>query len=53
MKDVENKGSWVSRIAALQDAKTYAELNWDGSFEEYGRALDKLDRAVENYQKLQ
>ncbi len=34
MKDAE-KGSWVSRIAALQDAKTYAELNWEGSFEEY------------------
>ena len=34
MKDAE-KGSWVSRIAALQDAKTYAELNWEGSFEDY------------------
>ncbi|QRN99615.1 serine protein kinase [Archangium violaceum] len=37
MKDVENKASssWVARIAALQDAKTYAELHWEGSFEEY------------------
>ncbi|WP_426754290.1 PrkA family serine protein kinase [Myxococcus sp. Y35] len=34
MKDAE-KGSWVSKIAALQDAKTYAELNWEGSFEDY------------------
>jgi len=34
MKDAE-KGSWVSRIAALQDAKTYAELTWEGSFEDY------------------
>ncbi|MBU8896033.1 serine protein kinase [Corallococcus sp. H22C18031201] len=34
MKDAE-KVSWVSRIAALQDIKTYAELNWEGSFEDY------------------
>ncbi|GMT97206.1 serine protein kinase [Corallococcus caeni] len=34
MKDAE-KGSWVSRIAAFQDVKTYAELNWEGSFEDY------------------
>jgi len=34
MKDAE-KVSWVSRIAALQDAKTYAELTWEGSFEDY------------------
>src|SRR4051795_7267487 len=27
--------SWVARIAALQDAKVYAELNWEGSFEDY------------------
>lgn len=30
----------------LEDAR-------DGSFEEYGRALDALDRAVEDYQRLQ
>ena len=35
MKDVESKGSWIARIAALQDAKTYAELHWEGSFEDY------------------
>ncbi|MBM7114076.1 PrkA family serine protein kinase [Archangium primigenium] len=35
MKDLENKGSWVAKIAALQDAKTYAELHWEGSFEDY------------------
>ncbi|QSQ23805.1 serine protein kinase [Pyxidicoccus parkwayensis] len=34
MKDAE-KVSWVSRIAALQDAKTYAELTWEGAFEDY------------------
>ncbi|HYV48617.1 MAG TPA: serine protein kinase [Myxococcaceae bacterium] len=27
--------SLVAKIAALQDAKTYAELNWEGSFEDY------------------
>jgi len=26
---------WVQKIAALQDAKTYAELNWEGSLEDY------------------
>src|SRR3954449_11137726 len=29
------QSSWVSRIAALQDTRTYAELNWEGSFEDY------------------
>src|SRR6266498_2332399 len=29
------KTSWVAKIAALQDPKTYAELNWEGSFEDY------------------
>src|SRR5277367_2920988 len=27
--------SWVSRIATLQDSKSYAELTWEGSFEDY------------------
>jgi serine protein kinase len=31
----QSAGAWVSKIAAMQDAKTYAELNWDGSFEDY------------------
>src|SRR3954469_8600345 len=37
MKDGNRTTSstWVSKIAALQDPKTYAELNWEGSFEEY------------------
>jgi serine protein kinase len=33
MKDVKN--SWVAKIASLQDSKTYAELNWEGSYEDY------------------
>ena len=31
----EAKTTWVSKIVALQDAKTYAELNWEGGFEDY------------------
>ncbi len=27
--------SWVSRIATLQDSRTYAELTWEGGFEDY------------------
>src|SRR6266849_3186161 len=27
--------SWVTKIAAMQDPKSYAELNWEGSFEDY------------------
>src|SRR6476659_4439880 len=29
------QGSWVERIAKLQDSKQYAELHWEGSFEDY------------------
>ena len=29
------QGSWVERIAKLQDSKQYAELHWEGGFEEY------------------
>ncbi|HVE82365.1 MAG TPA: serine protein kinase, partial [Myxococcales bacterium] len=36
MKDTAGTSSnWVAKIAAFQDAKTYAELNWEGSFEDY------------------
>src|ERR1700738_4737111 len=27
--------SWGTKIAAMQDPKSYAELNWEGSFEDY------------------
>ena len=40
-------------LKEIDDALRGIEGARDGSFEEYGRALDKLDRAVENYQKLQ
>ena len=29
------QGSWINRIAKHQDSRQYAELNWEGSFEEY------------------
>src|SRR3954463_5082149 len=35
MNTVGTSSSLVAKIAALQDAKTYAELNWEGSFEDY------------------
>ena len=38
------------RVGAINDALRELEKARDGSFEEYGRALDRLDRAVENYQ---
>ena len=31
----EQKTPWTQKIAALQDKKEYAELNWEGSFEDY------------------
>ena len=27
--------SWTEKIAALQDKREYAELNWEGSFDDY------------------
>ena len=35
MTNAGTSSSLVAKIAALQDAKTYAELNWEGSFEDY------------------
>ena len=29
------QAAWISRIASLQDTRQYAEMNWDGSFEDY------------------
>jgi serine protein kinase len=31
----QKSSSWVAKIAALQDARTYQELHWEGSFEDY------------------
>src|SRR5713101_7424880 len=35
MKEAIPASSWVSKIAALQDPRIYAELNWEGAFEDY------------------
>ncbi|MFP7366334.1 UPF0182 family protein [Corynebacterium callunae] len=42
--------SQAEGIAAINDALSNLEAAKDGSFEEYGRALDALDQAVESYQ---
>ena len=31
----EMTSGWLSRIAEMQDRKSYAELHWEGSFEDY------------------
>ena len=41
MKDASQNNSWVAKIASNQDIKTYAELNWDGSFEDYLELVKK------------
>ena len=46
-------GDKDAALNSIQDALRGLEGARDGSFEEYGRALDELDRAVENYQKIQ
>ncbi len=35
MSTSQESGSLVSKIAALQDFKQYADLNWEGTFEDY------------------
>src|SRR6186713_3028721 len=52
MKDAE-KNSWVSKIAALQDTKTYAELTWEGSFEDYLEIVRKNPKITRTaYQRI-
>ena len=47
MKDTsQNSGSWVQKIAALQDAKTYQELHWEGSFEDYLELVRRSPRVT-------
>lgn len=45
-------GSEGEAIQRINDALSDLETAQNGSFEEYGRALDALDRAVEDYQNL-
>jgi serine protein kinase len=44
---------WTDKIAALQDKKEYAELNWEGSFDEYLELVRQNPRVTRNaYQRL-
>ena len=52
-EDSQPSGDKDSALNEINDALRGIEDARDGSFEEYGRALDKLDRAVENYQNIQ
>jgi len=36
--------NWIAKIAALQDPRSYAELNWEGSFEDYLRVVQANPR---------
>ena len=45
-------GSEGEAIERINEALTGLERAQNGSFEEYGRALDELDSAVEDYQNL-
>jgi serine protein kinase len=45
--------SMVSRIAAMQDLKLYAELNWEGSFEDYLALVRERPQVTRNaYQRM-
>ena len=46
-------GNKDEAMQGINDALRNLEGARDGSFEEYGRALDELDRAVEAYQSAQ
>jgi serine protein kinase len=41
-----NTASWTAKIAALQDTKSYAELNWEGSFEDYVKIVQQNPRVT-------
>ena len=45
--------SLVGQIAELQNLKTYKELSWEGSFEEYLELVRKNPQTTRNaYQRL-
>src|SRR5690349_5057881 len=49
----ETNNPWTQKIAAFQDKKEYAELNWDGSFEEYLDLVRKNPRITRtSYQRI-
>jgi serine protein kinase len=55
MKDTTttSTGNWTKRIAALQDQKQYAELHWEGSFEDYLELVRKNPKVTRTaYQRI-
>ncbi len=49
----EQKTPWTQKIAALQDKKEYAELNWEGSFEDYLELVRSNPRVTRTaYQRI-
>ncbi len=45
--------AWTQKIAALQDKKEYAELNWEGSFDEYMELVRQNPRVTRTaYQRV-
>ena len=49
----EPSTNWTEKIAALQDKKEYAELNWEGSFDDYLDLVRQNPRVTRNaYQRL-
>ena len=52
-KPADSPNNKDSALKAIDDALRGIENARHGSFEEYGKALDKLDRAVKDYQNIQ
>ena len=51
-EDSKPSGDKDAALNGIQDALRGLESARDGSFEEYGKALDNLDRAVKDYQSI-
>lgn len=53
MKEAYETDGLVARIAAMQDHKTYQELHWEGSFEDYLRIVQKNPKVTRTaFQRL-
>ena len=52
-KPADSPNNKDSALKAIDDALRGIENARNGSFEEYGKALDNLDRAVKDYQNIQ
>ena len=53
MSTSQESGSLVSKIAALQDFKQYADLNWEGTYEDYLKIVSENPKVVRSaFQRL-